>query len=173
MACQPACARGQVASAIRPWACPGPSVLSPGCASLTPGPVHHRWQAPSASRKQLRQLLALPGLDFNARAPATGRTVLMLLAEGRRALLVGDLLAYAAAGRVDLEARDASGATALLLSARAGDGIALRALLDAGAGAVVGWGAPAAGAVLSWTETRCRSMHVQARTHSAAGRTTG
>ncbi|KAL4452217.1 hypothetical protein ABPG75_007879 [Micractinium tetrahymenae] len=90
-------------------------------------------QAVSASRKQLRQLLALPGLDLNARDPATGRTPLMLLAEGRRTLLVGDLMAYAAAGRVDLEARDAAGATAALLAARAGDGVALRALLDAGA----------------------------------------
>lgn len=92
-------------------------------------------QAASASRKQLRQVLALPGLDLNARDPATGRTPLMLLAEARRALAVGDLLAYAAAGRVDLGARDSSGATAVLLAARAGDGVALQALLHAGAGA--------------------------------------
>ncbi len=97
-------------------------------------------QAGSASRKQLRQLLALPGLDLDVRCPATGRTPLMLMAESRRAALVSDLLAYAAAGRVDLEARDGSGATALLLAARAGDGASVQALLHAGAGeASAGW----------------------------------
>lgn len=68
------------------------------------------------------------------RCPATGRTPLMLMAESRRAALVSDLLAYAAAGRVNLEARDVSGATALLLAARAGDGASVQALLHAGAG---------------------------------------
>lgn len=93
-------------------------------------------QVPSASRKQLRQLLALPGLDVNARGP-NGRTPTMLAVERGQPGILSDLLAT---GRVDLAARDnVTGANALLLAARSADAAVLRILLDAGAGG--GWGA--------------------------------
>ncbi|PRW56961.1 ankyrin repeat domain-containing 50-like [Chlorella sorokiniana] len=87
-------------------------------------------QVPSASRKQLRQLLALPGLDVNARGPS-GRTPVMLAVERGQPGILSDLLAT---GRVDLAARDSvTGANAVLLAARSADAAVLRVLLDAGA----------------------------------------
>ncbi len=84
-----------------------------------------------ASRKQLRQLLALPILDVNMRG-ANGRTPVMLAVERGQPGILSDLLAT---GRVDLAARDSvSGATAVLLAARTADAAVLRVLLDAGAG---------------------------------------
>lgn len=88
-------------------------------------------QVSRASRKQLRLLAALPGLDLNARDPLTGRTPLMLAAERGDPGIAQDLLGT---GQADVGARDARGATAALLAARAGQGATLRVLLSAGAG---------------------------------------
>lgn len=91
----------------------------------------------AASAKKLRPLLALPGLDVNARA-ADGRTPLMLAVETPQlGAIVADLLAT---GRADLEARDSGGRTAALLAARAGLAPVLRPLMDAGAGEPAGCG---------------------------------
>ena len=99
--------------------------------SPTPLTISQTKQVPSASRKQLRPLLALPLLDLNVRGP-NGRTPLMLAVERGQPGILSDLLAT---GRVDLAARDSSGATAVLLAARSADAAVLRILLDAGAGA--------------------------------------
>lgn len=109
-----------------------PTTLAPHQTTLTE-------QVPSANRKQLRQLLALPGINVNVRGPNGHKTPIMLAVERGQPGILSDLLAT---GRVDLAARDSSGATAVLLAARSADAAVLRILLDAGAGAGggCGWG---------------------------------
>ena len=75
-------------------------------------------QLQSGSVKQLRRLLALPGLDVNVREAASGLTPLMLATSRRQSVLVQALLAT---GRVDVGMADNGGTTALLMAAQAGD----------------------------------------------------
>jgi ankyrin repeat protein len=86
--------------------------------------------AAAGTRKQLRQVLQLPGMDAGVRDGA-GRTALLLAAARQQPALVAELVG---SGRVDVAARDAAGCTAVLLAARAGCAAVLRVLVEAGAG---------------------------------------
>ena len=120
-----------------------------------PSPAHPTrppLQVHAGSRKQLRQVLALPGLDINPR-DACARTPLMLAAGKRQVALVQDILAT---GRAEVDARDSSGCTAALMAARAGDAAVLRVLVEAGAGACTAWacGPAVHAASLPWPAPR-------------------
>lgn len=87
--------------------------------------------AKKASRRHLQALLLLPDVDVNA-ADVEGTTALAVAVNKRQTSLVADLVA---SGRLEIDTRDGSGATALLRAARQADIQSMRALLDCGADA--------------------------------------